>query len=702
MEQTNFGYSMKNINIPGTKEYLLNLTHSANRFIHNLRWRVHFHLNPTDKPQTKQTYGFKSLKTAPPVKGLEEFEDGLVDLIKSIKTKQVTTDFQDKLKTDTSKIKKETKVIIQADKTTNFYKMTSDDYKELLDRNIRDKYKKSDNETESRITEEAKTIAKKLELDDRIFKTTKKQASITLKDHKDNFLNNPKCRLINPTKSELGRISKQKVESIVREVKAKTSLTQWKNTASVVTWFQNIQNKPRTKFINFDIVDYYPSVTVDLLNKALDFASLHTTVTQEDREVVHHARRSLLYDKDTPWVKKESEFDVAMGSFDGAEVTDLVGLFLLSQLQHLKGINLGLYRDDGLGTSTLTERQTDILKKQIKKVFESNGLKITIDVNLVVVNFLDVTLDLRAGTFRPFMKPGNTPLYIHKDSNHPPTIIKQIPLAVGKRLSSISSSEAQFNLAAPPYQEALAKSGYDLQLTYEAPEQGGGGRRRRRAGRRVTWFNPPYSLHISTNVGKKFLHLVDTCFPPGHLLHGLLNRNTVKVSYRTMASMGQVLQQHNNKVLKPQVVEEEVEEGCNCRAGPGECPLQGRCLTTKLVYGAAVTRRDTRRTRTYTGLTAATFKKRWDGHTNSFRNRTYQHSSTLSKHIWDLKDQAIPFTITWGVLARANDYNTTTEMCRLCLTEMYFIMFHPKTATLNSRREIFSRCRHRAKRMLSK
>ena len=114
-----------------------------------------------------------------------------------------------------------------------------------------------------------------------------------------------------------------------------------------------------------------------------------------------------------------------------------------------------------------------------------------------------------------------------------------------------------------------------------------------------------------------------------------------------------------------------------------------------------MTRRDTRRTRTYTGLTAATFKKRWDGHTNSFRNRTYQHASTLSKHVWYLKDQAIPSTITWAVLARASDYNTTTGMCRLCLMEKYFIMFHPKTATLNSRQEIFSSCRHRAKLTLS-
>ena len=414
-------------------------------------------------------------------------------------------------------------------------------------------------------------------------------------------------------------------------------------------------------------------------------------MTQEDREVIHHARRSLLFDNNTAWVKQGSEFDVAMGSFDGAEVTDLVGLYLLSQLQHLRGINLGLYRDDGLGTSTLTVRQTDLVKKQIKKIFEDNGLKITIEVNMTVVNFLDITLDMKAGTFRPYMKPNNTPLYIHKQSNHPPTILKQIPLAVNKRLSSISSSAVQFDQAAPAYQDALARSGYQHQLRYEAPAQGGG--RRRCRSRRVTWFNPPFSLHVSTNVGRKFLRLVDTCFPPGHLLHGLLNRNTVKVSYRTMPSMGQVLQQHNSKVLRPRV--EEEEEGCNCRAGVQNCPLGGRCLAASLVYGATVTRADTGAISTYTGLTANSFKERYNGHTSTFRHRT-GNSSTLSTHIWKLTDKDIPFNIAWTILARARAYNPTTGVCRLCLTEKFLIMFHRATATLNSRREIFSSCRHRA------
>ena len=48
-------------------------------------------------------------------------------------------------------------------------------------------------------------------------------------------------------------------------------------------------------------------------------------------------------------------FDVTMGSYDGAEVCELVGLYLMSKLEILIGKNqLGLYRDDGLAAVGLS------------------------------------------------------------------------------------------------------------------------------------------------------------------------------------------------------------------------------------------------------------------------------------------------------------------------------------------------------------
>ena len=60
---------------------------------------------------------------------------------------------------------------------------------------------------------------------------------------------------------------------------------------------------------------------------------------------------------------------------------------------------------------------------------------------------------------------------------------------------------------------------------------------------------------ISTNIGAKFLQLVDSCFPLNHELRRVVNRNTVKVSYSTMPNMAQANKRHNNKVLGGDQVE---------------------------------------------------------------------------------------------------------------------------------------------------
>ena len=87
-----------------------------------------------------------------------------------------------------------------------------------------------------------------------------------------------------------------------------------------------------------------------------------------------------------------------MGSFDGAETCELVGLFLLSQLSHLS-VYVGLYRDDGLATCTKTPKQVEAVKKEMCKIFKKHNLQITIEANKKVVDFLDLTLDLRTGIY---------------------------------------------------------------------------------------------------------------------------------------------------------------------------------------------------------------------------------------------------------------------------------------------------------------
>ena len=63
------------------------------------------------------------------------------------------------------------------------------------------------------------------------------------------------------------------------------------------------------------------------------------------------------------------------------------------------------------------------LKKYIQKMFKANHLSITIQYNLKIVDYLDVTFSLFNATYQPFCKSNNEITYIHKESNHPPSIL---------------------------------------------------------------------------------------------------------------------------------------------------------------------------------------------------------------------------------------------------------------------------------------
>ena len=135
-----------------------------------------------------------------------------------------------------------------------------------------------------------------------------------MKDHKENFPNNPKCRLINPAKGEMGVVSKKLLQEINAKVHSATRVNQWRNTSAVIDWFSKIKNQPRRKFIRLDIVEFYPSISRKLLTDALDFARNHTVIDDDTYNVIMHSRKSLLFCKNETWAKKDNrDFDVTMG-----------------------------------------------------------------------------------------------------------------------------------------------------------------------------------------------------------------------------------------------------------------------------------------------------------------------------------------------------------------------------------------------------
>ena len=567
-------------------------------------------------------------------------------------------------------------------------------------KNVNKSYKKSTEATAKKIQKIDKKITQDLQIDDRVDTTAKKDAFITLKDHKPNFENNPSCRIINPTKSEIGKVSKRILDRINAKVTVATQANQWKSTSSVIEWYKNITVTNEHRFICFDVVDFYPSISEELLNSALDFASAYDNITNEERNVIIQAKNSLLIYNSQQWQKKNSSFDVTMGSFDGAETCELVGCFLLSQLRSICGETVGLYRDDGIMITDKSPKEAERMKKSICRLFKENGLSVTIEVNKKVVNFLDLTLNLNDHSFSPYTKPNSTIQYVNFNSNHPPIIPKNLPKSINKRLSSLSSCKEVFDRAAPVYQEALHASGYKHKLSYDPScntRRRGKNNNRKRD---ILWFNPPFRKNVATNIGKKFFTLLDRCFPQGTRLHRLFNRNTVKLSYSCMPNVKNAVLTNNKKVINASsnsnAGTSARADDCNCRI-KSSCPLDGKCQQSGVVYQAKVTRLDNNSSETYVGLTENSFKIRYRNHTASFRNKVARNSTELSKHVWSLKERGLSFNISWRILSHARPYNSASKRCNLCLSEKFFIICKPHYCTLNKRNELVSSCRHRAK-----
>ena len=166
-----------------------------------------------------------------------------------------------------------------------------------------------------------------------------------------------------------------------------------------------------------------------------------------------------------------------------------------------------------------------------------------------LVNYLDVTLNLNNSNYKPYHKPDNEILYIHKDSNHPLSILNQIPKSIEKRISTLSSNEIIFNESKEIHQKALEKSGYRQTLKYHPSNENVSNNKRNRK-RNVIWFNPPFSANVKTKVGNYFLSLIKKHFPPGHKFSKLFNRNTIKVSYSCMPNIKAKIHKHKKKKTK--------------------------------------------------------------------------------------------------------------------------------------------------------
>ena len=204
--------------------------------------------------------GLKTLKCPKQVKELVLFENDLIDMLKVIKFRKVKNQFLTKLKNNIKTGKQSKKTLTFADKTSNMYRLSKEKHEELLTNAVTSNYKKANNSIKKKINMAGKQILKNSEILNRIEINGENNCFFTLKDHKDNFANNPQVRLINPAKNELGRISKVILDKINLAIREHFSFNQWKNTQNVIDWFNEIPNKKFYKFVVFDIKEFYPSM----------------------------------------------------------------------------------------------------------------------------------------------------------------------------------------------------------------------------------------------------------------------------------------------------------------------------------------------------------------------------------------------------------------------------------------------------------
>ena len=339
------------------------------------------------------------------------------------------------------------------------YEVKPQDYNKKIQEEITKEYRKVEDEVLDDTNKEAAKICKTLEIDERVDVFAEAEPFITYKDHKEDFVQRPKCRLINPAKSSVGKISKRILERVNKKIREITKANQWVCSKEVVSWFHEIQDKKNSTFIKFDIDAFYPSITASLFAKAIEFARQYVEITKTEEEVLWNSRKSFVIKDGKVWLKiNNKDFDVTMGAPDGAEVAELVGLFLLSEINKLIP-SAGLYRDDGAGVVQMSGPQITKVVKKLHAIFKKYKLKITVEANLKTTDFLDFEMDLNTAKVRPYRKPNNHPNYINVDSSHPKTTIKALPKMIQTRLSSLSSTEKEFDEVKAPYEDALKNAG---------------------------------------------------------------------------------------------------------------------------------------------------------------------------------------------------------------------------------------------------
>ena len=298
-------------------------------------------------------------------------------------------------------------------------------------------------------------------------------------------------------------------------------------------------------------------------------------------------------------------------------------------------------------------------------------------------------MDLRSNTFHPYRKPNDKALYINSNSNHPPHIVKNLPIAINKRLSEISSNEKLFNEHKNEYEDALRNSGFPAKLKMNKPKINTKHKKRNR-NRKVIWYNPPYNINLKTNIAKTFLNLIDKHFHKNHPLNKIINRKNIKISYSCCPNIQSIINSHNRKIINEQIKNNENEnKSCNCQK-KNTCPINNKCCTSCVIYKATINNEKTN----YIGMTQGKFKDRYTQHKHSFKNKSKKFATTLSTYTWNKNLDPEP-NIKWEIIKKCRTYQPGNQNCDLCLSEKLNIIKNANNPyNINKRNDISTKCAH--------
>ena len=158
---------------------------------------------------------------------------------------------------------------------------------------------------------------------------------------------------------------------------------------------------------------------------------------------------------------------------------------------------------------------------------------------------------------------------------------------IEKRLNRLSTDLRTFDNTKHSYQIAVLKSNFKHKLEYENKTNPVDKKKRKRT-RKIMYFNPPYCQSVKTNIGKKFLDLIDKHFKTKSMKK-IFNRSNCKISYCCMENVKSLISGHNKKILSKLNHKNDQEiKTCNCR-DKDSCPLNDKCLQENVVYKATIT-----------------------------------------------------------------------------------------------------------------